>query len=91
MRVRLIRKFAEEIDGVDLSAHKVGDALELNPSQGRLLIAEEWAILERRAVDRGEHAGQQTLSGSHAEPPRAAAADSASSSKSRRKSRNPIR
>jgi hypothetical protein len=56
MRVRLIRKLAEVIDGVDLSAHNPGDLLDLPESHGRLLVAEHWAIPERRIADRSESA-----------------------------------
>jgi hypothetical protein len=55
MRVRLTRKLAERIDGVDLSSHKIGDCFELPESEGQLLVAERWAFLERRAADRREH------------------------------------
>lgn len=44
MRVRLIKKFAEKIDGVDLTGRSVGDLLNLLPREARLLIAEEWAV-----------------------------------------------
>jgi hypothetical protein len=44
MRVRLIKKFAEMIDGIDLSGRSVGDVLNVNPSEGKLLIAEQWAV-----------------------------------------------
>ena len=43
MRVRLTRKFAEQLDGVDLRAHDVGDVLDLPEREARLLLAEEWA------------------------------------------------
>ncbi len=43
MRVRLIRKLAECIDGVDLSRTKTGDLLELSPYDAKLLISERWA------------------------------------------------
>lgn len=48
MRVRLTRKLAEAIDGIDLSAHHVGEVIDLADASGRMLIAEEWAIAERR-------------------------------------------
>jgi hypothetical protein len=48
MLVRLTKKLAERIDGVDLSANEPGDMLDLPPSEGRLLLAEGWAIIERR-------------------------------------------
>jgi hypothetical protein len=44
MRVRLIKKLAEKIDGVDLSGRSVGDLLNLKPQDARLLIAERWAV-----------------------------------------------
>lgn len=53
MRVRLRKKFAEMIDGVDLTRHKVGDYLLLRVEEAALLIAEGWAELaERRSVPR---------------------------------------
>jgi len=52
MRLRLIRKLADEIDGVDLKSHQVGDLLDLSVAEGRLLIAERWAIPERRNEQR---------------------------------------
>ena len=54
MRVRLTRKLADMIDGVDLSGHNPGDLLNLPEAQGRLIVAEQWGIEERRAVDREE-------------------------------------
>lgn len=41
--VRLTRKYAEMINGVDLSGHEVGDQLQLNARDAALLIAEGWA------------------------------------------------
>jgi hypothetical protein len=41
--VRLTRKYADAIDGVDLSHHKVGDYLNLSSRDARMLIAEGWA------------------------------------------------
>jgi hypothetical protein len=41
--VRLTRKYAEAIDGVDLSRNQVGDVLDLSPRDARMLIAEGWA------------------------------------------------
>jgi hypothetical protein len=42
MRVRLIRKLAEALDGVDLSAYAVGDVLDVGRYTAELLIAEQW-------------------------------------------------
>ena len=52
MRVRLTRKFAERINGVDLSGHQVNEVFDVPPRDARLLFAEEWAIAERRAAER---------------------------------------
>ena len=41
--VRLTRKYAEVIDGVDLSDAHVGDRLDLSPHDAEVLIAEGWA------------------------------------------------
>ena len=58
--VRLTRKYANSIDGVNLEAAKVGDRLELSRRDASVLIAEGWAerqddqrrarILPRRAL-----------------------------------------
>jgi hypothetical protein len=49
MRVRLIRKLAEELDGIDLSEYRVGDVITLGEPAAQVLITEGWAIVERRA------------------------------------------
>ena len=41
--VRLIRKHADMIDGVDLDGLVVGDRFRLLPREAELLIAEGWA------------------------------------------------
>ena len=48
MQVRLTRKLAEQIDGIDLSNHTVGDTMDLPDQKARLLVAEGWAMFERR-------------------------------------------
>jgi hypothetical protein len=48
MRVWLTRKYAECIDDVDLSGRKIGDVLDLPPREAALLIAEQWALPDRR-------------------------------------------
>ena len=42
-RVRLVRKLAEMINGIDLSAARVGDEIELPEQDAQMLIAEGWA------------------------------------------------
>jgi len=44
VQVRLTRKLAEVIDGVDLSRRRVGDVFRLAEPEARLLVAEEWAV-----------------------------------------------
>src|SRR3981081_4189613 len=44
VRVRLTRRLASYIDGVNLSAHGVGDVFEVTRHEAELLIAEEWAV-----------------------------------------------
>lgn len=41
--VRLTHKYADVIDGVDLSGHHVGERLCLSAGEARLVIAEGWA------------------------------------------------
>jgi hypothetical protein len=43
MRLRLIRKLADALDGVDLSAYQEGDILDLPRAEAALLLAEGWA------------------------------------------------
>lgn len=50
VKVRLTRKLADVIDGVDLSNHEVGDLIDLPDRKARLLLGEEWAISERRGT-----------------------------------------
>jgi hypothetical protein len=43
MRVRLLRKLAERLDGVDVSACAVGDLVEVTRREAEVLVAEGWA------------------------------------------------
>ena len=61
MQVRLIRKLADNLDGIDVSGHAEGDELTLPPAQAQLLIAEHWAAPLTPAPEnevRGFSAGQ---------------------------------
>ena len=53
--VRLTRKYAERLNGVNLAGHDVGDRLPLSSREAGLLIAEGWAaptsFNERRQAD----------------------------------------
>jgi hypothetical protein len=46
--VRLIRKYAAMIDGVDLEDAVVGDRLELSQRDADVLIAEGWAVADQQ-------------------------------------------
>ena len=70
--VRLLRKYAATIDGVNLENAAVGDRLDLPPRDASILIAEGWAV----------HADDERL---ERLLPRALAADS--SRRSRKKSK----
>jgi hypothetical protein len=48
MKVVLTRKLADCIDGIDVSGRRTGDVLDLPAAKARLLMAEEWAIPDRR-------------------------------------------
>lgn len=52
MKVRLRRVLAHYLDGVDVRNRQVGDVLDLSPQEAHLLIAEQWAVPERRVADR---------------------------------------
>lgn len=59
MRVRIVRKLADRVDGVDLTHCDVGEVIELPEPDGRLVIAEQWGVFARRQEDSGnghEHA-----------------------------------
>lgn len=51
MRIRLTRKLADCVDGIDLSHYAVGDVLDLPEREAQLLIAEGWASLSDPAAD----------------------------------------
>ena len=43
MRVKLIRKFANAINGIDLTNVRAGDVIDLKAHHAALLVAEGWA------------------------------------------------
>jgi len=43
MRIRLVRKLAERLNGIDVSLRRVGDVIDLPSSDAKLLVAEGWA------------------------------------------------
>ncbi len=56
--VRLIRKLAQHIDGIDLESRRVGDVFEASLAEARLLIAEGWATVESESPWPPEHPGR---------------------------------
>jgi hypothetical protein len=51
-KVRLTRKFANMINGIDLSAVRAGDEIEVSSREADMLIAEGWAAPVERANDK---------------------------------------
>jgi hypothetical protein len=43
--VRLTRKLADRIDGVDLTGHTVGETLHLQYHDAQLVVAEGWGVV----------------------------------------------
>jgi hypothetical protein len=52
MQVKLIRKFANAINGIDLSSVRVGDIVDLSAYHAALLISEGWAEAVPQARER---------------------------------------
>jgi hypothetical protein len=52
MRIRLTRKFALTLNGVDLSKIAVGEEIDLPERSANILIAEGWAEPLQRQTDR---------------------------------------
>ena len=60
MRIKLVRKLAGYLDGIDVSGHREGEVFELSRQEAELLIAERWAepffeppAAEVRGISRG--------------------------------------
>ncbi len=52
MQVRLLRKLADVVDGIDLSGRVVGEIIDLSEDEADLLVAEGWAEpAEEQVVD----------------------------------------
>ncbi len=63
MRIRLTKKFAKVINGVDLTQARVGRLMNVPDRDGEMLIAEGWAIPHFRArtvPSRPAEAGDQS-------------------------------
>ncbi len=55
MKVRLTKKLAEQLDGIDVSDRRQGDVLDLSPHDAKMLVEERWAIPERRERSESIH------------------------------------
>jgi hypothetical protein len=53
-KVLLIRKFAQMINGIDLSSVSTGDEIDLTPREADMLIAEGWAAPVRAVAPDAE-------------------------------------
>jgi len=51
MRVRIVRKLADRVDGIDLTNYDVGEVIELPEMDGRIMVAEQWGEFARREAD----------------------------------------
>ena len=85
LRVRLTRKYAEVIDGVNLTEAHVGDQLDLPQHDAEVLIAEGWA--ERSPRRRIVHDAQVAHAADRSTSSRSPRAPS-TGDKPRRKSRS---
>ena len=52
VRVRLIRKYANVLNGIDLTTIRNGDTVELTSYQADLLVREGWAVKVTRKSGR---------------------------------------
>ena len=60
MRVRIVRKLADRVDGIDLAHCGVGDLLDLTEPEARTMVAEQWAVPARRSSDLAPSSTQQS-------------------------------
>jgi hypothetical protein len=68
LRIRLIRKIADIIDGIDLSRRKAGEIVEVSARDAAVLFAEGWA--EAAPARRRSNANTQPASNDAARSPR---------------------
>jgi len=58
MKVRLVRKLADCLDGIDVTDCEVGDLIDLSPAEAILLVAEGWAAPEDNDAAKGRGASR---------------------------------
>ena len=44
MKVRLSKKLAERLNGIDVSSVRAGDVLDVSEREAAILLAEQWAV-----------------------------------------------
>jgi hypothetical protein len=59
LKLRLTRKFAECIDGVDLSQVRPGDIIDVPAREAAMLLAERWAVRARTVEPREKAADRR--------------------------------
>lgn len=59
MRVRLVRKFALVLNGVDLSNVHLGDVVDFPDSAARMLVLEGWAEVAEPGDEDGQAADEK--------------------------------
>ena len=84
LSVRLTRKYAEMIDGVNLSDAHVGDRLELSQHDAAMLIAEGWAEHSPR---RRTHTAQRAHAADRSTRPRSSRSQSGDKPRRKKSSR----
>jgi hypothetical protein len=84
MLIRLTRKLANHLDGIDVTDSRPGDLLELPDHEAQLLLAEAWAVPHRPPA-RGE------IRGTSLAPVRAVAADARSRTRAVQQARRLLR
>jgi hypothetical protein len=62
MRIQLIRKLAEQLNGVDVSGQQVGAVIDLPTREAELLVAEGWARHVHEHGDGSERAAPRDAS-----------------------------
>jgi hypothetical protein len=62
VKVKLTKKFAAMLCGVDLSRAHEGDVLDIAPRDAGILLASEWALPADETEDTGEHRAPKVVS-----------------------------
>jgi hypothetical protein len=52
VRIKLIRKLSNVLNGLDLRPHNVGDVIEIGDAHAHMLVAEGWAERLAAPLDR---------------------------------------